>query len=210
MWFWFFIAVVAVVAGCIWEYRRKAAGREAASKRRLEMMLKAGPAAPAPAGRPVEPDPAPAVDSAAVEPVVTYAARERLLTQPETLIYLLLKSGLPDHSIFPKISLATLVEAPGTAYDREQQLRRLSRQLIDFVVCDKSMRFVAAVQLTAQGAEAVVAQRIRAECLKSAGLRLVTIDPQALPKRADIRAVVCGNGETGAAGRAPEAPQRKV
>jgi hypothetical protein len=203
VWYLFFAAVVgAVTAAIIWDYRRKAARRESASTERFAELLKAGTpaaagAAPAPAAAPVaQPQAASATVTSPDAPATAYTARERLLSQPEKLIYLLLKTGLPDHEIFSKVTLTAAVDAPGAGYDHEQQLRRLSRQVLDFVVCDKAMKIVAAVQLAAVGPEAVVAQRIRSECLKSAGIRLVTIEPGALPKRSEVRAFVFG--ETGA------------
>jgi hypothetical protein len=189
VWFLFFAVVVFVVAVFVWDYRKKAAKRNAVSRQRMLQMIKPGAPVPAPAA--TTPEPA-APEAAPEAPPLAYKANERMLSQPETLLYLLLRSGIPDHEIFPKLSLAAVVVAPGTGYDREQQLRRLSRHQLDFVVCDKAMRVVAAVQLAAPGPEAVIAQRIREECLESAGIRLVSIDPAALPRRSEIRALVCG------------------
>ena len=193
MWFWFFLVVAVLVAVAVWDFRRKAVKREAASKERLELLLEAKPSAAASVPKSPEPAAQAAADGVPEEPAaIVYAARERLLNQSETLIYLLLKSGMPDHAIFPKVPLAQVVEAPGAGYDREQQLRRLARHHVDFVVCDKAMRVVVAILVQASGPEAAVAQRIKTECLKSSGIRLVTIDPAALPKRAELRTVVFG------------------
>jgi hypothetical protein len=185
--------VVIVTAIVIWDYRRRAAKREVASSERFEQIFTpvAPIAGPAPAGgvaaAPEAPSPA------------AFTACERLLSAPETLIYYLLKTGIPDHEVFPKVPMAEVVEAPGAGYDREQQLRRLARHQVDFVICDKTTRVVVAILVQASGPEAAVSQRIKAECLKSAGIRMVTIDPASLPKRAELRAVVFG-----------QAPQRSV
>lgn len=206
---WYFLAVMAaLMAALIWNHRRNAAKREAASKERFREMLKAGPATAAPAGEPAAAVASPAVPAAeaAPEPGIAYAARPHLLSPAEKLIYYLLRTGLPDLEVFAKVPLAAVIEAPGMGYDHEQQLRRLARQVLDFVVCDKGMKIMAGVQLAAVGPEAVVAQRIRSECLKSAGIRLVTIDPSALPKRAEVRAFICdGTAVPGASG-APARP----
>ena len=220
MWYLFFAAVVGTVtAAIIWDYRRKAARREADSKERFAQMLKAGPLAPAgavaapaaPAAAPVsvaQPQPVPA--TAPDTPAIAYTARERLLNQPEKLVYLLLKTGLPDHEILSKVTLTAVVDVPGAGYDHEQQLRRLSRQVLDFVVCDRGMKIVAAIQLAAAGPDAVIAQRIRSECLKSAGIRLVTIEPGAPPKRSEVRAFVCGEAAAPAVAGAGEKPRQQV
>ena len=218
MWYLFlFLAAVAVVTAVfIWDYRRKAALRESASKERFKEMFKAGPlaapsTAPAPAAPVVsQPQPASPTDTPPDAPGIAYAARDRLLSQAEKLIYLLLKTGMPDHEIFSKVPLAAVVDVPGTGYDHEQQLRRLSRQVLDFVVCDKGMKIVAAVQLAAASPDAIVAQRIRSECLKSAGIRLVTIEPGALPKRPEVRAFVCGGAGASAAAGAGEKPRQQL
>lgn len=207
MWFWFFLAVALVTAVLIWDYRRKAAKRESVSRQRFQQLLKAGPTAAAPSGPAGDAVPEPvATGPAAPEgaPAPAYAARVRLLSPAETLVYYLLKSAIADHEVLAKVALATVVELPGSGYDREQQARRLSRYQLDFVVCDKSLKVVAAVQLAATGAESVVAQRIVAECLKSAGIRLVVIDPAALPKRAELRGMVCGSAGGGPDGPSPQ------
>jgi hypothetical protein len=194
---WYFLALMAVVAvGLIWNHRRNAARREAASRERFAQMLEAGVSPAVPAAEVVPPAAPPSASAGDVPPdaipALTYVARPSVLTPAEKLIYYLLRAGLPDLEVFPKVPLAVVIEAPGTGYDRELQLRRLSRQVVDFVVCDKKMKVVAAVQLAAIGPEAVIAQRIRSECLKSAGIRLVTVQPAALPKRAEVRAFICG------------------
>ena len=215
MWYLLFAAVVVVGAVFIWDYRRKAARRESVSKERYTQLLKAGPpaaagAAPAPAVAHVaSPQTTPVTESPPDAPGIAYTARERLLSQSERLVYLLLKTGLADHEIFSKVPMAAVVDVPGTGYDHEQQLRRLSRQVLDFVVCDKGMKIVAAVQLAAPGADAVVAQRIRSECLKSAGIRLITIAPGALPKRSEVRAFVFGEAASAVPG-AGEKPRQQL
>lgn len=208
---WYFLAVMAaLMAALVWNHRRNAAKREAASRERFREMLKAGTAPAAPAGEPAAAVASPALPAteAAPEagPGIAYAARPHLLSPPEKLIYYLLRTGLPDLEVFAKVPLAAVIDAPGRGYDHEQQLRRLARQVLDFVVCDKAMKIMAGVQLTAVGPEAVVAQRIRSECLKSAGIRLVTIDPSTLPKRAEVRAFICGSTAVPGASAAPSHP----
>lgn len=187
----FLVVMAIVIAVFVWDYRRKIARREAVSKQRLAQLLKAATPAATPAVPPPEPAPAAAAGVAPDVPsTIALPAKERLLSQSETLIYYLLKTGIPDHEVFPKVALAAVLAVTGEGYDR-QQLRPLSRHLLDFVVCDKGMRIVAAVQVAAAGAEAAGAQRIKADCLKAAGIRLVIIDPAALPRRAELRTLVC-------------------
>ena len=128
-------------------------------------------------------------------------ARERFLGQAETLLYYLLKTGLPGYEVFASVSLAAVINASGSGHEREQQLRRLAQYRLDFVVCDKSMRIIAVVEVdSAVAAVGAGEQQFKADCLKRAGIRLVRVNPAALPKREQMRALVGGPAPTGSAG----------
>ena len=119
--------------------------------------------------------------------------RSRFLGQRETLVYLLLKTGMPDHQIFAGVTLASVISVPGVGFDREQQLRRLSAYLLDFVVCDRNMRIIAVVDMEAPGsADATGMERYKSDCLTAAGVRLVRINPMSLPPRDAIRGLILG------------------
>jgi intracellular sulfur oxidation DsrE/DsrF family protein len=197
------VAAVAIMGYAVWNFQKKTAAREAAAQQRFaELMRGQGSAsgqpasAPAPTASAIAPVPvshavpaAPAAAPAAAAAAVT--ARERFLGQHETLLYLLLKTGLPDHEIFANVSLAAIVALPASGGEREQQLRRLAPYQLDFVVCDKSMRVIAAVDIeTAGGADAAGIQQFKADYLKRAGIRLVRVNPAAMPKRDQVRTLV--------------------
>jgi hypothetical protein len=38
--------------------------------------------------------------------------RERFLSQPETLVYYLLRTGMAGYEVFPRVSLASVVAVP--------------------------------------------------------------------------------------------------
>ncbi len=194
-WYLFLLVVAGVSAVLVWDFRRKAARREAASKERFERMFKAKAAAATPESSPVA---APFAE-AAVAPkppvgVSVFPARERFLGQPQTLAYLLLKAGLPELQIFANVTLASVVSVPGAeGPDREQQLRRLSQCQLDFVVCNRDMRIIAVVDLDAPvSRDAAGMQRYKSDCLKAAGVRLIRINPLTLPSREEMRGLVCG------------------
>lgn len=207
-WAWI-VVLVGVVAGTaysIWNYRKKSAAREAASQQRFAELLREqtassgrpvpAPAAAAPASSPTPVSHAtPAAAAPAPVPApAAGAARERFLGQHETLLYLLLKTGLPDHEIFANVSLALVAALPPAGSEREQQLRRLAPYQLDFVVCDKNMHIVAAVDFeTAGGADAAGLQQFKADYLKRVGIRLVRVNPMAMPKRDQVRALVIGD-----------------
>jgi hypothetical protein len=215
LWLLFLLVCTSVIAYFVWDFRRKTAAREAASKKRFEELLReqasgspasaVPPAAvPVPRAAPAAPAPASVPAAAPVPATASAAVRERFLGQHETLLYLLLKTGLPDHEIFANVSLASVTALPAGGGEREQQLRRLAPYQLDFVVCDKSMRVVAAVDFeTAGGAEAAGIQQFKADYLKRAGIRLVRVNPAAMPKRDQVRALVIGGGAAPAAPNPP-------
>lgn len=187
-WYWFLLIATLLVGYAVWSYRRKAAQRAAASRERFEKIFgefERGARAPAPAA-------APARQAASA---AAFSARERLLSEIEASLYGLLRAGLPDHEIFAQVPLGAVIgvpEAVGGA-ERERRLQGLARHRLDFVVCDRNFRIVAAVELEMPGgAEEAGARRFRAECLKAAGVRLVRVDPSAPPRHETLRALVCG------------------
>lgn len=203
-WLLFLLIVGSIVAYCVWDYRRKAAERAAASMERFTQMFEAKAiATPAPA--PESPPKAAPVTGARVIPGASPAAvtvlhgRERFLGKAETLLYYLLKTGIPGHEVFANVTLAAVIEPSGARFEQEQQLRQLSQYRLDFVVCDKNMRVVAAVELEAPGgADAAGVQLFKSDNLKAAGVRLIRINPKALPRREELRAQVCGPDAAGA------------
>ena len=183
MWgFLLLLAAAAAIGLMVWNFRRKTREREALSKARFEEMFKNEyrggqtdvSAAPAVAA------PRPAAAVAAGPP----PAPGPLLTQSETLVYYLLRTAMPDQVVFAKVPLSSVIGAGG----RENATQP---PLLDFVVCDRSMRVSAVVELTA-------ADSVKARRLGAAGVRLAFIDVAALPPRNEIRARVLGETPPGA------------
>ncbi len=189
-WVLFLLVVAGVTGIVVWDLRRKAAAREAASKKRFEEMFQARTAAASAPGAPAAVASLLAASPETRAPVASAApsARDRFLGQRETLLYRLLKAGIPDHEIFANVALPSVVGGRS-----EHEARRLAQYRLDFVVCDKSMRVVAAVEIEpAGGMQALGEHRFVADCLKAAGVNVVRLNPAALPRREEIRAVVCG------------------
>jgi hypothetical protein len=196
----FLLLPVIAVAWIIWSYRRKAGDKEARSRER-EMELvgllqadrtprtAAAERASANPGAPVAAPPA-AVPSPAPSPAATGTRRERFLSQPETLVYYLLRTGMAGYEVFPRVSLASVIAAASNAPARSASHAPSGAHDLDFVVCDKSMRIVAAIQLAGrlQGADSARVE----QNLAAAGIRLVTVDPKALPKRAELGTLILG------------------
>ncbi len=197
-WYLFLLAVAGGVAFAIWNFRRKAAASKAASEARFEQIFKEraqNPASPQPssgAAAPPSESSAPAKAPAAIA-ATPPAATLRFLGQAESLLYYLLKAGLPGFEVFAGVSLARVVGAPGNGRDREQQVRRLSQYQLDFVICDKSMRVVAVVDVeSAAGAGTAGDQSFKSDILRQAGIRVVRVNPAALPRREQVRTLISG------------------
>lgn len=177
MWTFLFVLAIGIIAALLaWDYRRKAQQREAASQERFAKMfegaspmLAAGGAADG-AAAPVPPA------ALATAPV----ASRRFLGQAETLVYLLLRASLPEYSIFARVPVTAVLGNPHAL--------RAARALVDLIVCDRNMQIVAAVELR----EAKAGARSDAAVFREAGVRLVELDPRALPKRPEVRGLVLG------------------
>jgi hypothetical protein len=189
-WFLLLLAPVVAIGYVVWAYRQKTAGRDAASRERYATLVEASRGAAAPAGAARSDQGAPALAAAASPGTRQPKARERFLGQPETLLYYVLKAGLPEHEVFPRVGLAAVLDAPDT-----RSTPALQRLDLDFLVCDKSMRAVAAVLLDGRVAGPVV--DVMRQSLSGVGIRLVRVNPAALPKRDQVKALVLGSERPG-------------
>lgn len=213
---------VAAIAYLIWDHKRKTAERNVAAASRLHELLGTGAqpdslrssdtpvaASPSPAPAPVASGTSlPPMPLSASAPAALYAVRKRVLSAPQTLLYYLLKTGLPDHLVLPRVTLAALLDA-GPAlvgFARDEQVRRLSALTVDFAVVDKSMQPVAVVELAenASGSAAQADRDAARSRLSAAGVRYIELDPAALPRKDALRALVLDTSADAEA--APAAP----
>jgi hypothetical protein len=111
-------------------------------------------------------------------------ARPAFLVGPNKVMYLVLKSGLPDHHVFANCCVADLLELGPDAPPAWRQARA------DFVVCQKDLRVVAVVNLIASGAPPDARMRAVHDQLSAAGIRYLRVRPPALPKPAEVRALI--------------------
>ena len=184
------------VVWIIWSYRNKTSQRNALSQERAELMVRTSPqnsAEPEPAAGNGEVAAAPAVVPAATERIaVAFAAlrRERFLSPPETLAYYLLKTGLPRHEVFARVSLAEVLTPAGSQPWTPLDQARFARHVLHFVVCDKSLQVLTAIRLA--GAAPAEGMEWADSCLTAAGIRLVRLDPKAPPKREELSNIILG------------------
>jgi len=205
----------ALAGYVLWAYHRKAAEKQALSEERMAMLMgetqleilqhntpsattqavapAASAAAPGVAPASAAPATAPAPDKGATGKAATWARRERFLSRSEAVVFYLLKTALRrDHEIYVHVTLASVVSVAGNvpSFERDQRERRLAQHELTFVVCDKALHVIAALELEEVLTD--VDADFRAECLESAGIRLIKLDPAALPSREEIRALVYG------------------
>ncbi|HEX2828814.1 MAG TPA: DUF2726 domain-containing protein [Burkholderiales bacterium] len=182
---------IAAVGYIVWDHKRKAAQREAMSAGRMEELL--GIAQQAARGGAIEPSLAPTPREPAPPPV-TFVLRERFLSPPQTLLYYLLKTGLPDYLVVAQVPVASLLDpAPNlAAYAREEQARTFARHTVDFAILDKSTRPVAAVVMGGPADPARGAASQMKAWLTTVGLRYIELDAAQLPRKEAVRALVLG------------------
>lgn len=199
---------VAAVVYIVWDYKRRTAVQKSASAGRMHELLGTAAAVPPAPGERTEPvaTPAPAPQSP------HYVTSERALSPAQTLLFFLLRTGLPDAVVLARANLGCAIEvAPGLPErSREIEARRLAGLPVDFVIADRSMKPLAIVLLAVDGGrDQAVADRaaVRSRAA-AAGIRYVELDPRALPKKESIRAVVLGaaGGVSEAAGGAKPIP----
>lgn len=194
LWLMSLLVPVGAIAYIFWAYQKKIAQKNAASNERYRQLFADDPRtstppaeAPASGGTGIA---VPAFPLAPPQDAAAYSSKARLLSPPETLLYYVLKAGLPDHVIFAHVNLAAVVEVPQTVrgYDREQQQRRLARHRVDFVVCDKNTNVVAVAEFETADESAA----FKTACLKTAGIRHIPVNPAAIPRRDSIRPLIYG------------------
>jgi len=117
--------------------------------------------------------------------------RRPFLAGPNRLLYLVLKIGLPDHLIFANVRLADLVRVVNPAAT-PQARAQLAQTRMDFLVCSADLRVVALLDISdGNRADHVLKSQLEAQ-LTSGGCRYLRVTPNAIPKPAEVRALVCG------------------
>ena len=115
-------------------------------------------------------------------PAVTVPVRRDPFLGPAVKLgYYLCKTGLKDHHVFVHVQLAAL--AADSASDAA-----LARGSVDLVVCNPAMSVVAAIDVI--GPEAYTPDAMKADYLRSLGIRYLRLSAKTLPKPKEIRALL--------------------
>ncbi len=99
---------------------------------------------------------------------------------PKRLVFLLLKTTLADHHLFPNARLGDFVQGVSN---------HLLAQRVDFLICDRAFKPLAVVDIADHENSA---QQARSELLSKLGPRYVKLAPGSLPKPHQIRVLVLG------------------
>lgn len=187
IWYLLVLAPFVVIPILWWHHRRKAAERDRAADARWQKLVSAAKADPAATQT--------AMPATAMAARTGYARRARTLDPVQTVLYYLLKNGLPDHEVMPQVVLASVLEVPAevTGSEREQRLRTLAQHTVDFVVCNKALQPVAVIELIVHEVAAPApAQDFKTGSLAEAGIRHLRLSRKGLPKREALRSLVLG------------------
>ena len=192
MWYVFGLVWIAVMIAIVLRYTRNHRHRASERAQHMERMLvelKANPRA----FEEVEPVKKPAGGTV----VPQFSRKPRLLPPQAALLYYVFRTGLPDHEIFAGVALDEVLEvgtAPAQVGTREPLLRKLAQQRrLDLVVCNKQLEVVAAVLVgTAGGGVTEDTENFTRQCLQTAGVRVVRVDPAAPPRHHQVHALVYG------------------
>jgi hypothetical protein len=109
--------------------------------------------------------------------------RRRPLNAPEQVLYWRLIKLLPDDVVLAQVKMSRCIGVKGPPFGL------LSRESLDFVICNKAMRIIAAIELQDQDIRSPRRQninRIKEEALQSAGIKLIKWPISPLPSEAYI------------------------
>jgi len=119
----------------------------------------------------------------------------RVLTLPERKAYDLVRKALPGRLVLAQVPLARFISVP-TRHSYSDWLTRVGRLSVDLIVCDKSSRVVAVVDVRTPG-QSQRSQRRHArmtQVLEAAGIRVLHWSAEALPSASEVRALFRDQG----------------
>jgi hypothetical protein len=144
------------------------------------------------AAKPAAPTAASAEPAAGAGPAPPQAkAPGGFLQGPAKVLYLVLKAALPDHHIFVYTRLADVIKPIGKPLT-PQGRAQFAQSRMDFVVCNKDLAVVALLDISdGTRADDPIKQHLQPQ-LSTAGIRYLRVAPTAIPKPAEVRALILG------------------
>lgn len=119
----------------------------------------------------------------------------RVLTLPERQAYDLVRKALPSRLVLAQVPLARFISVP-TRHSYSDWLTRVGRLTVDLLVCDKSSRVVAVVDVRTSGQSTRSVRRHdrMTQVLEAAGIRVLHWNADALPSASEVRALFRDQG----------------
>ncbi|MFT3957334.1 MAG: DUF2726 domain-containing protein [Piscinibacter sp.] len=119
----------------------------------------------------------------------------RVLTLPERQAYELVRKALPGKLVLAQVPLARFISVP-TRHSYSDWLTRVGRLTVDLIVCDKSSRVVAVVDVrtAGQSTRSVRRHERMTQVLEAAGIRVIHWNAEALPSASEVRALFRDQG----------------
>ncbi len=120
--------------------------------------------------------------------VPPYTVRQSILTPEERAYLEVLQQVMGDHAIiFPKVSLAQVLEFPGSRRDYRRHWSRVLRRSADLLVCDREFMPVLAVKFDANaGRRRKQSEDPLVDSLSYADLPLMSVKPAQSYKTEDV------------------------
>lgn len=119
----------------------------------------------------------------------TYQARQ-LMTDNEAEFFGRLVSAVPDHPVFPQVAMSALIEAAtGDKKKAHADRLRIAQQRVDYVICDRSCKVVAVVELDDR-THSATKDKVRDARLQQAGVRTVRFQSKNKPGPDALRAAI--------------------
>jgi len=118
--------------------------------------------------------------------------KRSILTDNEAEFFGRLVAALPEHYIFPQVSMQALLEA-ASADKKTAHIDRLkiAQHRVDYVVCNKQCEVIAVVELDDK-THSPTKDQVRDSRLKQAGIRTVRFQSKSKPNKDAIRSVILG------------------
>lgn len=112
------------------------------------------------------------------------------LSEPEQILYWKLRKALPEHVVLAQVSFSRFLYTKGaTAKDNFWRSARARQKVADFVVCDKTFRMLAVIELD-DSTHSKEKDKIRDEILKEAGFRTVRWNVNKMPTEEEIQKTI--------------------
>jgi very-short-patch-repair endonuclease len=115
-----------------------------------------------------------------------YEIKETLLTKSEQQLYRILVEALPEMTVLPQVSMNQMFKR----FSGQGAQNKISQNSIDFLLCDKSFKIFAAVELNGKSHESKTQRRRddnKAQALHSAGIPLLTYENRSIPTIEQVR-----------------------